>query len=86
MRKSIYGDTLRAMHTTPTLYDYVMVNLRTKTTPQRTIARDSGVPYGTLTKIAQGQITNPRIQTLQRLADYFAGKPQPIQPTQQEAA
>jgi len=62
-----------------------MTHLRAKTIQQRTIARESGVPFSTLCKIAQGQITNPRIQTLQRLADYFAGQPQPTQPEEQQA-
>jgi transcriptional regulator with XRE-family HTH domain len=35
------------------------------------VARASGVPYHTLTKIAQGQVENPRIGTIQRLVDYF---------------
>jgi transcriptional regulator with XRE-family HTH domain len=35
------------------------------------VARRSGVPYDTLTKIAQGKVTNPRIETVQRLVDYF---------------
>lgn len=37
------------------------------------IADDSGVPYHTLTKIAQGVVDDPRIRTVQRLADYFGG-------------
>jgi len=38
------------------------------------VARDSGVPYHTLTKIAQGQSPDPRIDTVQRLVDYFNGQ------------
>lgn len=37
------------------------------------IADDSGVPYHTLTKIAQGVVQDPRIRTVQKLADYFGG-------------
>lgn len=37
------------------------------------IARVSGVPYHTLTKVAQGSTPNPRIDTVQRLVDYFNG-------------
>lgn len=33
----------------------------------------SGVPYHTLTKIAQGQVPDPRISTVQRLVDHFNG-------------
>lgn len=35
------------------------------------IAASSGVPYHTLTKIAQGIVENPRINTVQRLLDLF---------------
>jgi len=35
------------------------------------ISRVSGVPYHTLTKIAQGATPNPRIETVQRLVDHF---------------
>lgn len=37
------------------------------------VSRVSGVPYHTLTKIAQGQVDDPRISTVQRLVDYFGG-------------
>jgi predicted transcriptional regulator len=37
------------------------------------VSRESGVPYHTLTKIAQGQVPDPRISTVQRLVDYFNG-------------
>lgn len=47
-----------------------------------TIAQDSGVPYHTLTKIAQGK-TEPRIGTVQLLLDYFkrVANPGVIAPT-----
>ncbi len=38
------------------------------------ISRVSGVPYHTLTKIAQGATPNPRIETVQRLVDHFNGQ------------
>lgn len=38
------------------------------------VSRTSGVPYHTLTKIAQGQVDDPRISTVQRLVDYFDGQ------------
>jgi len=43
------------------------------------ISRVSGVPYHTLTKIAQGATPNPRIETVQRLVDYFGGLPADVQ-------
>ncbi|MFZ3120055.1 MAG: hypothetical protein WA159_17275 [Variovorax sp.] len=38
------------------------------------VSRHSGVPYHTLIKIAQGHVSNPRIETVQRLVDYFGQK------------
>lgn len=55
----------------PNLYDFVMDNLRAKRIPQRRVAQESGVPFSTLTKIAQGQVRDPSVHTVQRLADYF---------------
>jgi transcriptional regulator with XRE-family HTH domain len=63
------------MDTSPTLYDYVLAHLQSKRIPQRQIAQGSGVPFSTICKIAQGSVVNPRIQTLQALADYFSGLP-----------
>jgi len=60
------------MDTTPPIYDFVMAQLRAKRIPQRKIAADSGVPFSTLTKIAQGQIKEPSVHSIQKLADYFA--------------
>lgn len=38
------------------------------------VAKSSGVPYHTLTKIAQGTVADPRISTVQLLVDYFASQ------------
>jgi hypothetical protein len=35
------------------------------------VSLSSGVPYHTITKIAQRRVTNPRVGTCQRLLDYF---------------
>lgn len=40
----------------------------------RGIARDSGVAYDTLTKIAQGRV-DPGVSKVQRLLDYFRTNP-----------
>lgn len=78
---------LRAMNTYPPIYDFVMANLRAKAIPQRVVARESGVPFSTVSKIAQGSVKDPGVHTVQRLADYFSGKkPQAQQPEEQEAA
>jgi transcriptional regulator with XRE-family HTH domain len=53
------------------LYEYVMTHLRAKRIPQRQIARESGVPFSTVCKIAQGDVTDPSIHTVQKLYDYF---------------
>lgn len=49
-----------------------MEQLRSKRIPQRQAARESGVPFSTLCKIAQGDVIDPSVHTVQRLADYFA--------------
>lgn len=54
------------------LYGFVMAHLRSRRIPQRQIARESGVPFSTVCKIAQGSVTDPSVHTIQRLADYFA--------------
>jgi transcriptional regulator with XRE-family HTH domain len=63
------------MDTSPRLYDYVMAQLRAKRVPQRRVADETGVPFSTLAKIAQGQIKDPSVHTIQVLADYFRGQP-----------
>ena len=77
------------MITSPPIYEFVMAKLRAKTIPQRTVAAGSGVPYSTLTKIAQGSIKDPSVHHVQRLADYFATQapvPQQSQPEPVEEA
>ncbi len=87
---------LRAMNTYPPIYDFVMANLKAKAIPQRVVARESGVPFSTVSKIAQGSVKDPGVHTVQRLADYFAKQsqtqapaPYPVagaDPAQQSAA
>ena len=45
------------------------------------IAKASGVPYQTLTKIACRIVADPRVSTVQALHDYFAGLPEQLSPT-----
>jgi transcriptional regulator with XRE-family HTH domain len=59
------------MDTKPPIYDFVMAQLRSRRVPQRKVAAESGVPFSTLTKIAQGQIKEPSVHSIQKLADYF---------------
>jgi transcriptional regulator with XRE-family HTH domain len=66
---------------TPTkLYELVMEQLRSKRIPQKKVALESGVPYSTVCKIAQGAVTDPSVHTAQRLADYFHGKNSQVSP------
>ena len=60
------------MITSPPLYDFVMGHLKARSIPQRRVARESGVPFSTVCKIAQGAVKQPSVHTMQRLADYFA--------------
>ena len=60
------------MQTPTKIYDFVMEHLRSRTLPQRQVARESGVPFSTLSKIAQGVVKDPGVHTVQRLADFFA--------------
>lgn len=48
-----------------------MACLRSRAIPQREVARGSGVPFSTVTKIAQGSVTEPSVHTVQKLYDYF---------------
>jgi transcriptional regulator with XRE-family HTH domain len=75
------------MNTSPNLYEAVMEHLRAKRVPQRTVARESGVPFSTLTKIAQGQIRAPSVHHVQALYDYFqkVGAGETAQPMKEAA-
>jgi len=77
------------MTTSPPIYDFVMAHLRAKAIPQRAVAAGSGVPYSTVTKIAQGSVKEPSVHTVQRLADFFAKQlpaSQPDHVEQQQSA
>lgn len=58
------------------LYDYVLACLRAKVIPQRKVAGESGVPFSTVAKIAQGSVTDPSVHTVQKLYDYFRSRPE----------
>lgn len=42
---------------------------------QREIAAGSGVPFSTVTKVAQRSVKEPSVHTVQRLADWFRAQP-----------
>ncbi|HRF06315.1 hypothetical protein [Accumulibacter sp.] len=48
-----------------------MARLLARTATRLAIAKGSGVPFSTVTKIAQGAVKDPGVHTVQRLADYF---------------
>ena len=62
------------MDTEYNIYDFVMARLKARSIPQRTVANESGVPFSTVCKIAQGAVKEPSVHTVQRLYDYFKGK------------
>lgn len=62
------------MDTTRPIYDYVIACLREKRIPQRTVAKESGVPFSTVCKISQGAVKEPSVHTIQRLHDYFQNR------------
>lgn len=53
------------------IYDVVMACLSSKRIPQRQVALESGIPFSTVAKIAQGVVTDPSVHTVQKLYDYF---------------
>ena len=53
------------------LLKYVLAGLERTRGTWREVSRGSGVPYDTITKIAQRQIEDPKVSKVQRLADYF---------------
>lgn len=57
------------------LLDFVKRNLQGCKGEWRRISIDSDVPYDTLTKLALGGVADPRISTVQKLADYFRQNP-----------
>ena len=58
---------------TEQLLDYVLRKLSETKGQHRAIAKATGVPYGTLTKIRQRTTKNPGVDRVQLLADYFRG-------------
>ncbi len=57
-----------------TILEFVRRRLADEKGRLPTVASESGVPFGTLKKIACGDTRAPRIDTLERLASYFRGR------------
>lgn len=53
------------------LLQFVLSRLENCRGDWKSIAEKTGVPYSTLTKIAQGHTENPGVQHVQKLANYF---------------
>jgi predicted transcriptional regulator len=53
------------------MYDAVLRMLEARKGEWRVISDESGVPYSTLCKVAQGWIENPSVHSVQRLYDYL---------------
>lgn len=74
------------MNTQTNLYETVMACLASRAITQKQIAAESGVPFSTVTKIAQGTVNDPSVHTVQKLFDYFVSKGLATQSQRQEAA
>jgi len=59
------------MDTNEKIYDVVMERFKSKRIPQKRVAAETGVPFSTVTKIAQGDIKAPNVHHIQTLYDYF---------------
>jgi len=56
------------------LHDYVVERLQATKGKWKAIEDQSGVSRRTFSKIARKEVKNPRIATVQKLADYFRSK------------
>ena len=56
---------------TESLLDFVRTRLSEQTGSWPLVARESGVPYSTVKKIALGETPNPGVITVEKLARYF---------------
>ena len=53
------------------LHRHVLDRLAAREVPWTQVARDTGMSYETLKKIASGRTPNPGVRHVQKLADYF---------------
>lgn len=59
------------MYMSQPILDYVLTKLQDRMTPWTEVARQTGIPYDTLKKIARGVTANPGVLHVQVLHDYF---------------
>lgn len=74
------------MNTQTNLYKTVMACLASRAITQKQTAAESGVPFSTVTKIAQGTVSDPSVHTIQKLHDYFVSKGLATRSQSQESA
>lgn len=53
------------------LLDYVVQQLQSRKRGWPTIARDTGIPYSTVGKIARGEIRDPGVRAIETLAKHL---------------
>lgn len=53
------------------IHDYILDQLQASKGRWLEVAKDSGVPYSTIKKIAYRTIASPRVKHLEKLAAYF---------------
>lgn len=53
------------------LLEQIQQQLASRKESLRSVSEQAGVPYHTLTKLAQGVTANPRYQTVKKLQQYF---------------
>lgn len=56
------------------LFAYVLNKLETSKGKWKSVAEGSGVSYRTIEKIARGEIQDPGISHIEKLANYFRAK------------
>lgn len=59
------------------MYDFVMGRLKLAKGNWPTVADESGVSLRTLEKIARGEIKDPGVSHIEKLAMYFRDQPKP---------
>jgi transcriptional regulator with XRE-family HTH domain len=59
-----------------TILDTILENLDARSLPQiAKVAEATGVPFHTIAKIKRRETLNPRIETVQKLLEYFKKSP-----------
>lgn len=59
------------------MHAYVVAGLQNAKGRWRLIAEATGIPKRTVEKIASGEIADPGVMSVQKLADYFRGPKKP---------